>query len=58
MTPQQKPSDKIKSLKGVPRAQVDSEPGALGFAIDAKGDADLRKDLFQMAVQSQWSLWN
>ena len=56
-TPAEAFSDKIKSLKGVAAcAQVDSEPGALGFAIDAKGDADLRKDLFQMAVQSQWSL--
>ncbi|HEY0715177.1 MAG TPA: ATP-binding cassette domain-containing protein [Polyangia bacterium] len=49
--------DRLKTLPGVTRCDAAAgEPGALGFFVYANSDKDVRKDIFDAAVASKWTL--
>ena len=49
--------EKLVTLKGVSTCKpIAGEDGTLTFAIDGAASADLRKPLFQMAVDNKWAL--
>ena len=49
--------EKLTTLKGVSACTpIAGEDGTLTFAIDGAATADLRKPLFQMAVDNKWAL--
>jgi ABC-2 type transport system ATP-binding protein len=49
--------DRLANLAGVARCEaVAGEAGSLSFAIDAAATADLRKSIFRVAVDNQWTL--